>query len=428
MRRTLRRPAPRPNAAAAFKAAAAGASGAHASSSSEDASSSDDSDADASDDDDDSCYYDDDEGDGGDDIFFAEQYPGEAATAAVASADELAALYVTPEAFAVAVAHDASLAHHPELSWLLAGYMERATPADGAPLMFIRERIYAIYGACCARESDALLAFLCAAPHARCRAASAPLPRAADCTDGTADAPVPVPVFPDEPEHEMGDADRSTMLWPPRRMWTPQLAARLGRQAGPDDPETMEGQRNFVPPRDEACPDWPTRPYCFIGDRFVRMRGFHFSAVYEFIDRRIQMQRDWLVRAPLSFTAAPHSLSPPPCVHATALLLLCVRFCVASSPAALTQLRMHACIPLPLCGQDDTYVVRARPVGFIQRRMYASAALSRVARHEEIVRMRKLKARVCARTCVSACLPPHPCMHACSSGRAASGTRICIKF
>jgi hypothetical protein len=141
------RPAPRPNAAAAFKAAAEGASGARAFSS-EDASSSDDSsDADASDDDDDSCYYNDDEGDGDDDIFFGEQYPGEAATAALASADELAALYATPEAFAFAVAHDASLAHHPELSWLLAGYMERATPADGAPLMFIRERIYAIYGA-----------------------------------------------------------------------------------------------------------------------------------------------------------------------------------------------------------------------------------------------------------------------------------------
>jgi hypothetical protein len=158
-------------------------------------------------------------------------------------------------------------------------------------------------------------------------------------------------VFPDEPEHEMGDADRSTMLWPPRRMWTPQLAARLGRQAGPDDPETMEGQRNFVPPRDEACPDWPTRPYCFIGDRFVRMRGFHFSAVYEFIERRIQMQRDWLVRTPPSLCT--------PMRGRTALLLLCVRFCRHRIIPGRADATPHACPHLLLVRTTRTLCARA---------------------------------------------------------------------
>jgi hypothetical protein len=202
----------------------------------------------------------------------------------------------------------------------------------------------------------------------------------------------------------MGDADRSSMLWPPLRKWTPQLAARLHLRTGVDDPETMEGQRNFAPPRDaDACPDWPTRPFCYIGDRFRRMRGSHFQSVYEFIDTRIQVQRDWLVRALPHARVAPLLLRCA-CACAGSALSLLHRIAAVLTPPACMCIAVAVRFPLLL----PFYVRTTRTLRACALPASSSAACTRPRRCAEWRASRKSCAcassrRVCARACVIAC-------------------------
>ena len=98
-----------------------------------------------------------------------------------------------------------------------------------------------------------------------------------------------------------------------------------------------EGQAAFQPPNDPDCPEWKTRPFFDFGDGkgFVRMRvraqrssairaaltsvcpqnllepnGMRFNRAYELIEKRIAIERDWLVRPGMCFACSHRALTP----------------------------------------------------------------------------------------------------------------------